>query len=309
MKKIVFIIAALTLITASCVSQEIDTEEQSLPLKFKISTDVLGKGVATKTNKTSWEAGDVLNIWFDTYKNDSSAEPDAVLEYSGSGDDWNVIQVREHLSIPASGGKMLAVYMRENFFSYYKQDTYKEFVFPLAKIGSLLSEDVYCASLTCYTDDPVAYSYSAGTNTVTVHLTGWKFLTPFKVLVKDDPGLQEYGDSHDMAVAATTSPGALKGFKITCDTFKVVPLASDSDYTGGIREGEGVSDGVAFYFSSFHSANNSNVVFYFQMADGDGLVPGLHSFNKYNTDGDITAANTTCQEIDVYLDSFTSPVP
>ena len=155
--------------------------------------------------------------------------------------------------------------------------------------------DCYCARLTCYTEEAVDYTYNSGTNTVTVHLTGWKFLTPFKVLVKNDVHLQEHGDSHGMMVS---NAGTLIGFKITCDTFKVLPLVSEASYTGGVRE----TDGVAFYFSSFSATEGATVTFTLRMVGPYGLV-GLVPYNKVS-DRNITVSNTTCQEIDVNYASF-----
>lgn len=288
-KTVYFFIAVMAFMTMACVNQEFNPDQQTLPLKFNITMNDPYGTPATKAKKTGWVIGDRLNIWFDSHKADDYANPDVIIEYNGSS--WEEVagSCRTDLSLLASGGKMLTVYAGTYEWSGKKTASFKEYTFASTKSY----EDYKCSPLLFYTENAVGYTYNSGTNTVTTNLTGWKYLSTFKVLVK---GTTEYGPTYVMNVENTsksTSAGIYKGFKIGCSDFKVYPI-DGAGYTGGVND----TDGTAFFFSSFSFSTSDNIKFSLKVYDNDPKTKTISSPSAF------TSANTGCQEVALNFSQF-----
>ena len=227
MKKIVFTALAIFSVFTffSCQQEEIPTPVQSI--KFNITVDNLDP--STKAVKTGWYVGDKVNIWFDA---NFQQTPDLVMTYDGSG--WVADgEIRSGFT-PAASGTMKVVYDGHNDFSKFgtsSSSTYTWFMFPTGTIGSV-TNNVFDHHLVAYSY-PDEYTYTEGT--VTAHISNWKLLTDFQVVVTGLP-------SGKFAMKTNAPLTVPRGLMVKADN--VVLAGNDPSY---YALGQSNEDGLAFY--------------------------------------------------------------
>lgn len=267
MKKIFAILMAVIAITVVSCSQEdlnnlvtVDPQENDSET-IKINITFPGD---TKAAKTAWVAGDKLNIWF--YNNDdvNHASPDLVITYDGTN--WTAGALRAGAVIAESGDNMTLVYEGYNDLSSYTYEWFNSGAWFKKYATSSYGYDYYSNSLIFYAQNQT-YSFSA--NTLTATISGWRYYTMIKFLVKNDDGnMTNDANKYLLQVHNTTSPyddnnveyPDVKGAIVIKKQYGSVQLNNGfSNYygwSGGVQE----ADGIAFYYV-WWTTNNANITF------------------------------------------------
>lgn len=282
MKKIsLFLTAALLIVAASCINQELNSDEAQ-PLKLNITVPSPG-GPDTKAAKTAWTEGDKLNCWFDD-NNVDHADPDLVITYNAGA--WKAGSLREGVTLKENG-VFSVVYESTNNLSSYKTDySYgNKYYYPpeATYSGTIESVPAYCRPL-IITANNIAYTFAS--NTLTAIISDWSVASSFKVLVKNVPsGLEA---SNYILKTFNTSQNwpaeARSGFSLKINNSSVPDANGNSNanargLTGGVQE----SDGIAFYYNYFwnHAQNESarEVTVTFTLYEGNTSTKS-YSVNK-----------------------------
>ena len=306
MKKIsLFLTAALLIVAASCINQELNSDEAQ-PLKLNIT--IAGpSGPDTKAAKTAWTEGDKLNCWFD--KNDvNHPDPDLVITYTSEG--WKAGSLREGVTLKEKGTFSI-VYESTNNLSSYNNTEYsngtKYYYPPKATYRVTIDENTsvspYCRPL-IITANNIAYTFAS--NTLTASISYWDVSSSFKVLVKNVPSGLEASDYILKTYNTSKSwpAEARSGFSLKINNSSVPEanghsMANQFGLTGGVQE----SDGIAFYYDYFwnHAQNESarEVTVTFTLYEGNTSTKS-YSVNKSfeNTD------NTKCFGVSIDHSKF-----
>ena len=255
MKKISLLFtAALLFVAASCVNQEIISDEAQ-PLKLNLTVAAPG-GPDTKAAKTAWVAGDKINFWFDDNAVNHT-EPDFVITYKGGI--WLASPLREGITLK-DNGYFSVVYESTNNLSSYKTDYSSgvNYYYPPEATYSDTSLEygqdavpVYCRPL-IVTANNIRYTFAS--NTLTAKIEEWRVESTFKVLVKNVPSELEASDYILKTYNTSQSwpAEARSGFSLKINNSSV-PVADGNinanrfGLTGGVQE----SDGIAFYYNYF----------------------------------------------------------
>ena len=250
MKKISLLFtAALLFVAASCVNQEIISDEAQ-PLKLNLTVAAPG-GPDTKAVKTAWVAGDKINFWFDDNAVNHT-EPDLVITYKGGI--WFASPLREGVTLKENGVFSVVYESTNNLSSYSTDYSYgTNYYYPPKATYSGTIEDVpaYCRPLIINANN-IAYTFAS--NTLTAIISDWYVSSSFKVLVKNVPsGLEA---SNYILKTFNTSQNwpaeARSGFSLRINNSSIPVADGNSNanargLTGGVQE----SDGIAFYYSYF----------------------------------------------------------
>ena len=274
---------ALSIAFCSCDKETAASPEPETPntgeLKFDITVADLDSGIDTKAAKKGWQDGDVLFIWFDewpTYdKNKNYIWIVSPLQLVYNGGKWITFgpdaDTKRYLK---SKGRFTVVYDGLNGIECYASngDTYINYIANstlkavkvdgVSKKPSIRPMLAYIGSNSLY--EHHWYSYDAEKNTLSAELTGWKFKTTFRVLVKNDDG-QLTGDASKWCLRVRnettgTDINTISSFGLyrtpnpnnRQDSY--LTLSRNLDYTGlaaGIQE----EDGIAFYYSYLNAEN------------------------------------------------------
>lgn len=290
MKKISFFLtAALLIVAASCINQELNSDEAQ-PIKLNITVPSPG-GPDTKAAKTAWTEGDKLNCWFDD-NNVNHDDPDLVITYNAGA--WKAGSLREGVTLKENG-VFSVVYESTNNLSSYKTDySYgNNYYYPpeATYSGTIEGVPAYCRPL-IITANNIAYTFAS--NTLTAIISNWSVASSFKVLVKNvPPGLKASDYILKTFNTSQNWPAEAKsGFSLKINNSSVPDANGNSNanargLTGGVQE----SDGIAFYYSYFwnHWPNDpaSVVTVTFTLYEGNTSTKS-YSVNKSfeNTDYD-----------------------
>lgn len=233
----------------SCSNNEVDEViEQKKELKLNISVADLN-GAETRAVKTSWEAGDKINIWYDENK---GSEPDLVIKYDGTKwakDNTATVSGNE----PAASGTLKFFYEGYNDLSKYTPS----FISWLgASFGGIVNL-VYSES----TFHPTSYTCTGGE--LTFNIEYWAPQTEVQVVVTDiDPAKYELKCSNLYRIG---SIGVQDGFVS-------LGIGDLDEYVGGVAN----ADGAAFYFSSPED-NTASADYLFALRDKSTGVEYLYS--------------------------------
>lgn len=313
MKKYMIILAALfTMAAVSCQKTETSAEnEESIHFDFNIASFEPG----TKAAKTDWSNGDKLNVWFDGNGSNQTI-PDLVLTYNGSQWAAGALRSGVQANLKASG-KVTLVYEGYNNLGSapYKYEWYlynewfkPYFTFPTWGV-------TYASPLVAYAEKQT-YSYTS--NTVTASISGWKFLTCFKVLVLND--------NSEMTLKANEYclqvKDASNTYAIPQNAWVIYPTGDETEVkysVGAVAEererwvcGVPEESNVAFYYHSFSTSNIENNYVTFTLRYGDGSSPASKTFiatNKtidatYDPTNDATNNNNKCQGVVLKYSQF-----
>ena len=253
-KTLLFLIAAGTLLVASCSKDEAPApQNEGIKLNLKIAGP--GAGVDTKAAKKAWTAGDKLNIWLDN--NAEQTEPDLIITYDGT--EWKAGSFRTGCT-PNASGKIAFLYEGYNDVStkYYTTNWYANRMWftPKRPKEDNPGGDSFCRPLIVLCDN-IDYTFSSNTLTATVISSDWYFETKFKVLIKQHASLKD-ADYYNLQVHNTThSTSEAYEYADQCGAFIIIPdnpvtiigngSANYKGWAGGVKE----ADGIAFYYSSF----------------------------------------------------------
>lgn len=282
---------ALSIAFCSCGKETVASPEPETPntgeLKFDITVADLDPGIDTKAAKKSWQDGDVLFIWFDgwpTYNKDTKyvgiVSP-FQLEYKGgkwipygpSAEVKQKLKPKGRLTVVYDGLRGIkcsadidntakcSIYYKANLTNAVKVDgvSKKPSIRPmLAYIG----RDSY--------NDNYMYEYNASENTLSAVLTGWKFSTTFRVLVKNDDG-QLTGDASKWCLRVTnettgTDINTIYSFNLSRAMLpdnlndQYLRFSHNLDNAKGLTAGIQEDDGIAFYYS-YLNAENATIKF------------------------------------------------
>lgn len=247
MKKIsLFFAAALLIVAASCINQELNSDEAQ-PLKLNITVPSPG-GPDTKAAKTAWTEGDKLNCWFDD-NNVDHADPDLVITYNAGA--WKAGSLREGVTLKEEGTFSIVYESTNNLSSYNTDYNGTKYYYPpeATYSGTIEGVPAYCRPL-IITANNIAYTFAS--NTLTAKIEEWRVESTFKVLVKNVPSglkasdyiLKTFNTSQNWPAEARS------GFSLKINNSSV-PVADGNinanrfGLTGGVQE----SDGIAFYYS------------------------------------------------------------
>lgn len=260
MKKIALLFsAALLLLVASCMNQEIVSDEVR-PLKLNITVAPLG-GPDTKAAKTDWVEGDKLNCWIDDI-DVNHKDPDIVITRVGEG--WAAI-TRGGITLK-DRGYFSVVYESSNDLAWYSKsfdtDAGINYFYPRPATYSETSTieggaPCYCRPLIC-TAQNIEYTYDG--YFLNADISGWRFESTFKVLITGVPS--EYKAADFMLKTYNNSSmwpaEARSGFFVktgtSCPEVDGNVWANGFGLTGGVQE----SDGIAFYYNYFWAYNYSD---------------------------------------------------
>ena len=251
---------------SSCQKTPIKETASTEGIKINIRVAGIGGSPETRAAKTSWVAGDKLNLWFDDWNYNEKKEnhtPDLILTYDGSS--WKGGALAEGRSLK-SNGKFLVVYEGYNDLSKYKYSWYlnSEWFSPPFFYDAYDYKICSQNPLTLFKRE-VPYSFSD--NILTASINDWRFNTRFKVLIKNDDGNMT-GAANDYIlqihnITKNTYADCYGAFIIkpgeTCPVFAV----GSSNYFGmvvGVQE----PDGIAFYYSYLSADSSDNIKFTLQ---------------------------------------------
>lgn len=261
MKKILAILGAAIAISAISCSK-VQTVEPAPAANEPIKLNITFPDQQTKGVKTSWTAGDKLNIWFHYNADVNHTSPDLVITFDGT--DWTAGSLRAGAGIAESGDNMTLLYEGYNDLSSYTYEWYNSGAW--FKKYAYNSYDYYSNSLIFYAQNQ-AYSFSA--NTLTATISGWRYYTMIKFLVKNDDGnMTNDANKYLLQVHNTTTPYAddnveypdTKGAIIIKNQYGAIQLNNGSanyyGWSGGVQE----ADGIAFYYV-YWAAKNADITF------------------------------------------------
>lgn len=285
MKKIsLFLTAALLILAASCINQELNSDEAQ-PLKLNITVAGLG-GPDTKAAKTAWTEGDKLNCWFDD-NNVKHADPDLVITYTSEG--WKAGSLREGVTLKEKGVFSVVYESTNNLSSYstnYNESYGINYYYPpeATYSGTIESVPAYCRPL-IITANNIAYTFASNTLTASISVLDWNVSSSFKVLVKNVPsGLASNYILKTFNTTKNWPAEARSGFSLQINNSSVPvanghSMANALGLTGGVQE----SDGIAFYYDYFwnHAQDESarEVTVTFTLYEGNTSTKS-YSVNK-----------------------------
>lgn len=291
MNKIILILSALALMLAvSCqkASPEPKKAEANNTLKLNLTVAGLGGESAdpsTRAAKTSWVAGDKLNLFFDDWTAETQFNtPDLILTYNGTS--WEAGTFADGRGLQESG-KFSAVYEGFNDLSRYSM-TY-DMSNTRAWFYGQKGDRSYCGDTTPYSVPLTAYSnnksytYNYETKELTATIHGWTFLSRFKVLIKNDNGFLT-GSASDYYLQVKTSasayPRSFNAIVVEPDNLNKYPSISFSNgntigWTAGVAE----EDGVAFYYYIFN-VTKQDVIFTLTQKGVDAVGKTYTATNK-----------------------------
>lgn len=255
MKKIsLFLTAALLIVAASCINQELNSDEAQ-PLKLNITIAGLG-GPDTKAAKTAWAEGDKLNCWFD--KNDvNHPDPDLVITYTSEG--WKAGSLRDEITLNETGYFSIVYESTNDLSSYSFVKDYAHHVFnpqesTLSRTSTISNQRCYCRPLIT-TAQFIQYTFNNNTLTATIRSSDWSVESKFKVLIKNLPQSNLSAKDYVLEVDNTSKPwtaSAGGGFDLFNASYnnRLSPefgTVSGNNFgmAGGIQE----DDGIAFYYN------------------------------------------------------------
>ena len=249
-KYMLFLATVLTTAALSCQKTETPaTDGDSIRFDFNIASFEPG----TKAVKSGWANGDKLNLWFDG-NGANQTVPDLILTYNGS--QWVAGALRSGVQANLkANGKVTLVYEGYNDVgtTHYTYNWYsdREWFYPEKYDGyQHTGGPLYASPLVVYAEKQ---SYTYTSNTVTATISGWKFQTCFKVLVKNDNSMMT-AQAKDYCLQvkdADNSYAVAKGAWLVLpksdETEIVYGNANDNGWARGVQE----ADGIAFYYKSF----------------------------------------------------------
>ena len=251
---------------SSCQKTPIKETASTEGIKINIHVAGIGGSPETRAAKTSWVAGDKLNLWFDDWNYNEQKEnhtPDLILTYNGSS--WKGGALAEGRSLK-SNGKFLVVYEGYNDLSKYTYSWYRnaEWFIPPFFYDAYDYKGCYQNPLTLFKRE-VPYSFSD--NILTASINDWRFNTRFKVLIKNDDGNMT-GAANDYIlqihnIIKNTYADCYGAFIIKPgETCPVSAVGSSNNF--GMVVGVQEPDGIAFYYSYLSADSSDNIKFTLQ---------------------------------------------
>lgn len=269
--------------TVSPAPETTDSDE----LKFDITVADLDTGVDTKAAKKGWQDGDVLSIWFDGWptfnKNANYVGIVSPFQLEYKGGKWipygPSAEVKKNLK---SKGRLTVVYdgLRGIKCSAAIETTsvcsisYKANSTNAVKVNGVSIKPSIRPMLAYIgrdsSNENYMYEYNASENTLSAVLTGWKFSTTFRVLVKNDDG-QLTGDASKWCLRVrneTTSEDVNTIYSFNLSRAMLLDNLNDQylkfshilDNAKGLTAGIQEDDGIAFYYS-YLDAENATIKF------------------------------------------------
>lgn len=227
------------------IVKEASDDAQSISSELTIDIAVAGlEGAETKAVKSSWSAGDKLNIWFDgAYW---SQLPQLVLTYDGAS--WNGSEM--DASILKSSGKFHVIYEASNSeFTTAHNGNYYYFPGQNVIVSGTTAQTFRSVPMSCY-QNGVAYTYSDGK--LSAKIASWNFMTMLQVVIT---GLQKAASNYALKIDNIDNTAAYYRNPTTGD-FK-----SSGFSNGGYSVGVPNEEGVAFYFGTNYKKGSRDVVF------------------------------------------------
>lgn len=243
MKKIVFMALAFAAVL-SCTKTKSESDELYQDVRVNISVE----GPETKALKTGWENGDVINIWFDGH---ASVTPDMTITYDGSK--WNPSKVLTSVldALPASGGKLVAIWEGYNDLAgSYKATVAGEFVNFYSKNADKM--------VLCWM--PIAFTYDSATKTITATLSSQRSRRSAQITV---PGISAGDWTLECPVLAKANYFAVREGESS-----IVYQGAFS--SGTPASGYSAADGYVFVFAEIATAARTagSAEFVFTLSDG-----------------------------------------
>lgn len=285
MKKIIMMMAAIAAFAfTSCEKNEPKDPAQANDIKINVTVSNLDGSADTRAAKTSWVAGDKINLWFSSWNPGAEDHtPQLVLTYDGSN--WTAGALAAGTTL-SDRQNVLAVYEGYNDLTKYTYDWYYDWEWfrPAGGYGHF-SCDSYASPMVV--SGSTQYRFSS--STLTLNLNTWTYETQFKVLVKNMPAGTASNFELKTENDNTSNKAGAKGAWI------VEPggyyLGNGSSNYKGVARGVQESDGIAFYYTGL-AAENADIVFTLW----DGTTEKTYTAN----DKTVSCANNKC--IGVALD-------
>ena len=292
MKKLFIPLAAcFALLFISCNKEnEPSPKDDAIQFSFNISTP----GTDTKAAKKGWEAGDKLNLWFDSI-NSTAEGPDLIITFDGTS--WVAGTLRSGVEASlSSSGYVSALFEGYNDLSKYgglELYTGKRWYHaPYSSWAISSYRNVYANPLIVRAYGYISgnvYTYDSVAKTLKIDLGSWTFSAGFKVLVKNDNGNMAL-DAKDYCLqvhnpAAGSYPGCL-GAIFTEVSGDYTDFGTGSCNSEGCALGVQEGDGIAFYYSDF-SATSADIEF--------TLISNIDDYTgpTYTARGKTIAANSS----------------
>lgn len=260
MKRLTMILAAAAaaFALASCTKEETAIQENT-GLRLNITVSNPDGSADTRAVKKGWEAGDKLNIWFDTNTDYStSGKPDAIIVYDGTS--WKE-DGGATLSgnAPSASGTLKVIYeATNNWYENYTHD-------------SAASKSPYESSTHSYASSMMVYSngsaYTVSDNELSATISDWTYATPVQIVIT---GLDSER-AGDYYLTLDANIGYSSGIKMDASGISTLAGTVNPWEMKPKQIGIPNSDGVAFYMQPV-SATGSQSQFRFSLFDKTNKV-------------------------------------
>lgn len=287
MKKIAMIFAAMAAAFsfASCEKAEVVTENTFDAEKVIINVADPSGDPATKAVKTTWQAGDVINIWFtDSYR----AFPEFKIRYDGSrwklDDRYNQpgsdILMELLFDDESTRKKLLFFYESNNDVNFFHEPTYESnyreasIYFYSTQISNqaLLRVPLVCSS-----------KYGSNKNTgemdeegyLHLNLIEWSYQTDFHVVVTGLSSSSAANYALEVTGSSYAVPSAYSKLNVRFNNSQstVCPAGGSQNCSVGWPN----ADGVAFY-SMLMGTTTSPTSFTFRLVDARTSTPNSKTY-------------------------------
>lgn len=280
MKKIAMMFAAMAAAFsfASCEKAEVVDENTSKDYKVIINVADPEGDAATKAVKTSWQAGDVINVWFtDSY----CADPEFTIRFDGSR--WSLYGSSQpgadklmelYFDGESTRKKLLFLYESNNNINLYKKPTYESnyreasvYFFSTQIVDqALIKVPLICRSKYTSSKNYVEYDEDGYLH---MNLIEWSYLTDFQVVVT---GLSS-SDASNYALEVTGSGIAPKSYgrlnvRFNGSISDICPAGASQNSSVGLPN----ADGVAFC-SMLNGSTTSPTSLTFRLIDARNSTP------------------------------------
>ena len=290
--------AAAALSFASCQKEQISenpSENQQINLDVTVA-DLLGSAADTKVGKSTWAAGDKINIWTLRNRSDitSGISPDLIITFDGSK--WTAGSLNNGVEL-SNSGSFYCVYEGYNDISKYNIKAYStcDCVMEAPKYGS---SSIYALPLTATSS--ASYTYNSSAKSLEITISSWTIQTMFKVLIPSSSGIDMDATDWILAVKNTTKDapaGTTSGIIYEGTVTPSIGSANNSGKALGVKESDGIAfyyKGLSYYVSSYPSKKDDVIQFSLSQGGGDAKTYTftLTSDYDHNTYKGISIAYT-----------------
>lgn len=255
MKKIAMMFAAMVAAFsfASCDKAEVVTENSTKDYKVRINVADPAGDAATRAIKTSWQAGDIINIWFtDSY----CANPVIKIKYDGRkwglyGSNQPGIDVLMDLYFndQSTRKNLLFLYESNNNVDFFQHPTYDDgnreasvyFYNTQISNQALLKVPLVCASKYQSPKNIVKYDEDGY---LSLNLMEWSYMTDIQVVVSGLSSSKAADYALEITGSAAVIPSAYSRLNVRFNggLSQVCPAGGAQDCSVGLPN----ADGVAF---------------------------------------------------------------